>query len=337
MSMMQTRRRFWTTLSLMSAAGLFGAPRLLAAEAALETTTVRVVRVPGICVAPQYVADELLRAEGFTDVRYVEAWQTGEFSEQVGHGEADFTLEFAAKVVQAIDLGGALSVLGGVMIGCYELFAKDEIRSVADLRGKTVGVQIAGANPHAFLIAMAAHVGLDPKADIHWVTSTDASVKPLELFAEGKIDAFLGTPPEPQELRARGIGHVIFNSIVDRPWSQYFCCVLVGYQEYVRRHPVATKRVLRAILKAADLCVTEPARAAQRVVDGGFTARYDYTLQTLKEVPYDKWREYDPEDTIRYYALRLHEAGMIKSLPSKIIAENTDWRFLNELKRELKT
>ena len=111
----------------------------------------------------------------------------------------------------------------------------------------------------------------------------------------------------------------------------------MGYQEYVRRHPVATKRVLRAILKAADLCVTEPARAAQRVVDGGFTARYDYTLQTLKEVPYDKWREYDPEDTIRYYALRLHEAGMIKSLPSKIIAENTDWRFLNELKRELKT
>ena len=60
-------------------------------------------------------------------------------------------------------------------------------------------------------------------------------------------------------------------------------------------------------------------------------------MQTLKEVPYDKWREYDPEDTIRYYALRLHEAGMIKSLPSKIIAENTDWRFLNELKRELKT
>jgi NitT/TauT family transport system substrate-binding protein len=58
-------------------------------------------------------------------------------------------------------------------------------------------------------------------------------------------------------------------------------------------------------------------------------------LQTLNEVPYDKWREYDPEDTIRYYALRLHEAGMIKSLPNKIIAENTDWRFLNELKREL--
>jgi NitT/TauT family transport system substrate-binding protein len=336
MAMMQTRRRFLTTLSLAGVASFTSAPQPLAAEGPLETTSVRVVKVPGICVAPQYVAEELLRAEGFTDVRYIDAWPTGEFSEQVGHGEADFTLEFAAKVVQAIDVVGAITVLGGVMIGCYELFARDEIRSVADLKGKTVGVQIAGANPHAFLIAMAAHVGLDPKEDIHWVTSTDPSVKPLELFAEGKIDAFLGTPPEPQELRARGIGHVIFNSIVDRPWSQYFCCVLAGYREYVSEHPVATKRVLRAILKATDLCATEPARAAQRIVDGGFTARYDYALQTLNEVPYDKWREYDPEDTIRYYALRLHEAGMIKSLPNKIIAENTDWRFLKELKRELK-
>jgi NitT/TauT family transport system substrate-binding protein len=70
------------------------------------------------------------------------------------------------------------------------------------------------------------------------------------------------------------------------------------------------------------------------LVDGAFTPRYDYALQTLKELPYDRWREYDHEDTIRFYALRLHEIGMIKS--QKIIADGTDWRFLNELKRELK-
>ena len=49
-----------------------------------------------------------------------------------------------------------------------------------------------------------------------------------------------------------------------------------------------------------------------------------------------KWREYDAEDAIRFYALRLHEFGFIKSSPQKILAEGTDWRFLNELKRELK-
>jgi NitT/TauT family transport system substrate-binding protein len=180
---------------------------------------------------------------------------------------------------------------------------------------------------------MAAYVGLDPK-DIRWVVSS--STNPMELFADRKIDAFLGFPPEPQELRARKIGHVIVNTSTDRPWSQYFCCSLVGNREFVRKHPVATKRVLRAILKATDFCAAEPARAAQTIVDKGFTGRHDYALQTLKEIPYAKWREYEPEDALRFYSLRLREVGMIKSTPAKILADGADWRFVNELKRELK-
>ena len=156
------------------------------------------------------------------------------------------------------------------------------------------------------------------------------------MFTQGQIDAFLGFPPEPQDLRAQHIGRMILNSATDRPWSQYFCCLLGGDREYVRKYPVATKRVLRAILKAADLCASDPARAARSLVDRGFTARYDYALQSVSELPYDKWREYDPEDTLRFYALRLHDAGLIKSSPNKIIAESTDWSFLNELRRELK-
>lgn len=181
---------------------------------------------------------------------------------------------------------------------------------------------------------MAAHVGLDPAKDINWVTSS--SIPPMELFAARKVDAFLGFPPEPQELRARNIGHVVVNSSVDRPWSQYFCCVLAGNRDFIRKNPAATKRALRAMLKATDFCVSYPVAAAQRIVEGGFTARYDYALQTLKDVPYNKWREYDPEDTIRFYALRLRESGFIRETPNRIIAEATDWRFLNELKRELK-
>src|SRR5690348_15762511 len=168
---------------------------------------------------------------------------------------------------------------------------------------------------------MAAQVGLDPEKDFRWVI--DPKVKPLDLFAEGKIDAFLGFPPEPQELRARHAGHVILDTTVDRPWSQYFCCMLGGNREFVQKHPVATKRVLRAILKATDLCASEPAGMARQMVERGFTDHYDYAVQALSEVPYDRWREYDAEDTIRFYSLRLHEIGMIKSSPQKIIAEGT--------------
>ena len=112
--------------------------------------------------------------------------------------------------------------------------------------------------------------------------------------------------------------------------------MLARTRDYVRQHPVATKRVLRAFIKATDLCVSQPEWVAQRIVDAGFTPRYDYALQTLKQIPYAKWREYDAEDTVRFYSLRLREAGFIKSSPQKIIADGTDWRFLDELKRELK-
>jgi NitT/TauT family transport system substrate-binding protein len=255
-------------------------------------------------------------------------------SQSIARGEVDFSMNFAAPLVISIDTGEPITIIAGVHPGCFELFGNERIRGIADLKGKSVGVQGLGGSPHVFLAAMAAHVGLDPLKDINWVT--DQSTTPKELFAQGKIDAFLGFPPEPQEMRARKIGRVIVSSAIDRPWSQYFCCMLAGNREFVRKHPVATKRVLRAILKATDLCASEPTRVAQHIVDAGFTPRYDYALQALKEIPYMKWRDYDPEDTIRFYALRLREIGMIKSSPNKIIADSADWRFLNEVRREMK-
>ena len=123
---------------------------------------------------------------------------------------------------------------------------------------------------------------------------------------------------------------------MDRPWAQYFCCIAAGNREFVQRHPVATKRTVRAILKATDICAREPARAARSVVQKGYVTSYDYALETMRDVPYTQWRAYDPEDTVRFYALLLREAGMIKSSPQKLIAQGTDWRYLNELKKELK-
>jgi NitT/TauT family transport system substrate-binding protein len=336
MTTLHTRRRFLATTALAGAAGLIVTPRALAAEEGpLETTTIRLGK-GSLCGAPAYLAEGLLRTEGFTDVGYPDMPpSTADTARAVGRGYVDITQGYASQFIPAIEAGEPITLLAGIHVGCIELFANEGIRGVGDLKGKSVGVQALGSNPHVLLTLIAAQIGLDPVKDIRWVT--DPSVKPIERFVDGKIDAFLGFAPEPQELRARHIGRSILNTALDRPWSQYFCCMLAGNREYVRRNPVATKRVLRAFLKAADLCATEPTGAAQQLVDRGFTPRYDYAVEALRDIPYDKWREYDPEDTIRFYALRLHEVGFIKSTPQKIIAENTDWRFLKELKRELKT
>jgi len=205
---------------------------------------------------------------------------------------------------------------------------------VSDLKGRRVAIQNLVSASHLYLSVMTTHVGLDPKRDIEWVTSADRSA--LDVFADGEADAFLGFPPEPQKLRARGHDRIILNTILDHPWSQYFCCMMYGSRAWVRDHPNATKRFLRAMYKAAEFCTAEPARAARQLFDGGYAERYDYALETIQEIPYDLWHEYDAEDTMRFYALRLHEAGMLRTSPNALLAEGTDWRFVNELKRELK-
>jgi NitT/TauT family transport system substrate-binding protein len=248
-------------------------------------------------------------------------------------GDVDLSMALVAPFLLQVDAGVPVVLLAGVHVGCFEVFGNPGIRAIRDLKGKRVGIPALETAHHLFLSSMAAYVGLDPR-DIDWVTHQTADS--AELLAAGKLDALIGFPPVPQELRAKRIGHVIVNSSVDRPWSQYFCCTLTARKEFVQRNPVATKRAVRAILKATDVCALEPARAARTMVDRGFTKAYDYALATMKEIPYDRWREYDPEDTVRFYALRLREVGMLKNNPKKILADGTDWRFLNELKKELK-
>jgi len=197
----QNRRRFLATLSSAAAVALVDAQDSFSQEAPPETTTVRLGKIYGICIAPQYVAEDLLRAEGFTDIRYVAANPGIATALALARGEIDFTTNYAPPMAISIDSGEPITIIGGEHVGCFEVFAKEGIRSVADLKGKNVGVQSIGSSQHVFLSVIAAHVGLDPAKEIHWVTST--SPKPMDLFADGKIDAFLGLPPEPQELRAR--------------------------------------------------------------------------------------------------------------------------------------
>jgi NitT/TauT family transport system substrate-binding protein len=330
-----SRREFLSTAALAGTGTLLGwQSTSLAAEPPLETTKIRIIRSPAICFAPLYVAEEFLRAEGFTDVQYVKGVGGTSDEKMVADGEADFVAGFAGRHIFALDTGNPIVVLAGLHTGCYELYGADRIRSIRDLKGKQVAVTQLSSGRHILLSVMAANVGLDPRKDIHWVT--DPATKSIQLFADGKIDGFMAFPPEPQELRVKRVGHVLVSTTTDRPWSQYFCCMVASNREFVRKHPVAVKRALRGILKANAICTLDPQRVGKLLVDKGYTKNLDYAVQTIKELPYDKWRDYDPEDTMRFYALRMHEAGMIKNSPQKIIAQGTDWRFLKELKQELK-
>jgi len=234
-----------------------------------------------------------------------------------------------------MDANKPIVVLAGVHAGCFEVFGNDRVHSIRDLRGKTVAIMYYGGGDHILLASMLAYVGINPK-EVNWLPGTTSLLDAMEAFANGKADAFVGFAQEPVEMRARKIGHVIVNTSTDRPWSQYYCCMLAANREFARRYPVTTKRAVRAILKAADICDSEPRQVARFLSDKLYEPRYEIGLEVVQSLAYNRWREANPEDTIRFHALRLHEVGMVKTSPQKLIEQGMDLRILNELRRELK-
>jgi len=327
-----TRREFANGMALTAGAAILGLSAKPAdAEPPPEITRLRLARYPydHACLAPQWIAEELLKAEGFTDITFT---TTVDGIGDLAAGKLDFAGADIMSLLLALDAGRSLVAIGGIHAGCFELFGTSRVRSLLDLKNRTVAVGWAGGE--ALVTAMATYVGFDPRRDAKLIQPP--SKEAIELLAQEKIDALLGFPPEPQELRKRNVGHVVVSTSEDRPWSQYFCCMAAVNAQFVKKNPTATKRMLRAFLKATNMCALEPERVGRFLVDRGFVKNHDYAVQAIKEIPYTRWRDYDPADTMRFYALRLHETGMIKTSPLKLIARSTEWRFFNELRRELK-
>jgi NitT/TauT family transport system substrate-binding protein len=329
-----SRRRFLATTSAWGAAALLGLRTAVAAEPPPEVQTIRLVHAPAICLSPQYLAEELLRLEGFSEIQYVEQPMAKALG-PLEAGQADMTQGQGVDVVAALDAGRAILPLAGIHAGCYELFVNGQIVETKDLKGKSVAITTDDSTERLFLSSIVAYIGVNPR-DIHWITAASAA-DALQTFVDGKADAFFAFAPQGEELRAKQVGRVILNTLQDRPWSQYFCCMVSARRAFAEKYPVATRRALRAFLKATDLCAQEPERAARYLAAKGYEPRYEMALAILKDLPYGRWRDANPEDTLRFHALRLHEVGLIKSSPEKLIAQGTDWRFLNQLKKELKT
>jgi NitT/TauT family transport system substrate-binding protein len=329
-----SRRTFLLTASALSGSSLLALSPMAAAEPPPEITRLRIHENEVTCIAPQVVARDLLYGEGFTDVRYVN------FPRDIQHwppedllaDEVDITLSFTPTDIRFLDSGASIAILAAAHTGCVELIARRGIRSIRELKGKTAAVDVTDTK--IFISLFAAYVGVNPEKDINWVTYPAKDWVPL--LSQGKIDAFMAGPPLSLEVRHKGLGHVLASTTDDKPWSQYSCCLVAATKEFVRRYPVATKRALRAILKGVDLCASEPNRVARVMVDQGL-ASYDTAMQVLRDLPFGRWREIDVADSLRFWSLRMRDVGAIKSSPQKIIAEGMDLRFLNELKRELKT
>jgi NitT/TauT family transport system substrate-binding protein len=281
-----------------------------------------------------YLAEELLRVEGFSEIKYVTIEQNRDPDLLVAN-HADLSACAPPNLLPYLDAGMPLVAIAALHGGCYELFVNDRVHTIRELKGKRVAVSAMDALEYYYVASIVAYVGMDPRKDIDWVDAKTFDGV-LQAFLDGKADAVLAFPPQPQMLRTKKIGRVIVNTALDRPWNQYFCCMVAARKEFVATNPVATKRAVRALLKATDVCARQPEKAARHMVERGYEPKYDVAFEVIKSLSYNRWRTYDPEDSLRFFGVRLHESGLIKTGPQKLIAQGTDWRFLNEAKRELK-
>ena len=229
MALLQSRREFTASLSLAGTAGLLGASVLADDGAAGDDDGAPAQGELGHLHRADLVAEELVRAEGFSDVR-LSISRPAAADVRDGRQRAAGHLAWlrAGGVVRQMDVGTPITVLAGVHPGL-----PGAVRPRAGQRHQGPEGQERRHSPRTRLCAAASSSSSwrPMSGSTRPGTSTGSRAPrstPWRLFAAGKVDAFFGGPPDAQELRSRNIGRVIFRTATDRPWSQYFCCVLVG-------------------------------------------------------------------------------------------------------------
>jgi NitT/TauT family transport system substrate-binding protein len=302
-----------------------------------ETTTVRIV-MPPECDPGIWLARDYLLAEGFTDVSFVptpfvsQTWLTNDLAD-IAPGHAEFT-------VATIDAGLPLTILAGLHRGCFELWVDRSIANVRDLRGRRISVRQGKMSDQFFVFfaALLGPIGIDPLKDVHFVESGPEDYPGMiSAYTEGRADAVLaGGAQGPFLKRLNAPGHVILDTMVEKPWSQYVCCHLVANRDWAHRNPIATKYVTRAVLRATDVAAKDHARAAHDSVAGGFPKEESLVTAAMAMSTYN-WRDLDPEETLRFFGLRLAAIKLIKRTPDQLIQSGTDLAYMRQLRSELKS
>jgi len=323
-------------------AGPSGVPSPGATLPPPETSTLRLVS-PSACDPPAALAKAFLLEEGFTDITYVRVPATT--TEWLTKGLADFSSGYGNLIATNVDLGQPYLALAGVHPGCLELFAAPGITSIRDLRGKTIAVNAKNASDlfYGFFSILLAYIGMDPRTDVNFIEIGPDIAALRDAFVDGRSAAFIASAANGPQLRRnpKNPGKVILDTTMDKPWSQYYCCQLVANRDWARRNPIATKRVTRAVLRAADLVARDRASAAHQYVAGGFFSTTpaatdeDIVNEVIRDLSYD-WRELDPEETLRFFALRLADAQLVKMTPQEVIAQGSDFAYMRQLRTELK-
>ena len=333
-----TRRQLLTLAASASAGLVLAACAPAAAPAAPptiappETTKIRIAC--NSCDAPIMAAEAYLREEGFTDVQITDAATLTALTD----GKVDMGNLFPPAYAAALEGGLRVVGLGGLHAGCIEIWAPQSVASLKDLRGHTIVVQAKTIRDTVYgnAVMFLKQAGVDPK-DVNFVAQSDADV--VKLYLDGKNDAVLVAAAAAEALKANPAnkGHVIFTQSKDEPWSRLDCCLVATTQDWYRANPIATKRAMRAILRAEDALTADRAAAAKLATDKGLFGganNFNNVRNAVNMLTFN-WRDLDADKSLRVSGAILADTGLMKISVDEL-AKSLDLRILRELQTELK-
>jgi ABC-type nitrate/sulfonate/bicarbonate transport system substrate-binding protein len=193
-------------------------------------------------------------------------------------GEILMSIDPADGVMTDVHSGGPLRILAGnARKPPLFVIAQPEIRTLADLRGKTFGVLSLREGSSKFIPKIAAAAGLSP-SDYKVVEIGGAPTR-VKLLAERKIDVALQPMPLNYEAQARGYTDLGWTGVYE---PDYQFTTLNANIEWARREPQQAARMLRALLRGQRFALTDPETAA-RIVAIELRTEEPYALQAIRE------------------------------------------------------
>lgn len=298
-----------------------------------ETKLIRLA--PGPCDAPLFAAERFLQEEGFTDIQLTGSGGVAGLVD----GKADLAAIFMPTLATAVDAGSPVVSLGGLHVGCAEVWAPPGVATLKDVRGRTVVVRSKAPADlaYSFLAIGLKNAGMDP-SEVNFVVQADADL--TKLFLEGKSDLlFLATTAAfAFKTNTANKGRLVLDQAMEAPWSQQNCCSLTTTAAWAKANPVAAKRALRAIYRAADSLPKDRADAARNATGKGLfggAANTEVVRGAANMVAYE-WRKYDLAESLRFHARLLNGVGLLKMSPEDAVTKGTDLRHAKELIAELK-
>ena len=243
-----------------------------AATGANGLTKIKVGYIGITCEAPIFSAVEngYFKEEGL-DVELVKC-EWSKYKDVLALGGYDITHHLIMYFLKPIEQGLDVKITAGIHAGCLRVQAstKGNIRTVADLRGKKIGVPGMGTPPFIFANRVLGANGIDAMKEIEWRVFPAGE---LGLALEkGEVDAVADSEPIGSLLLAQGLVRNVADQAKDVPYKDEYCCAVIANGKWLSANPKAAAAATRALLKGAKWVNTNPRLAARMSVEKKYLA-----------------------------------------------------------------